>query len=164
VSTNIPSSISARATSVALSLSLMAVAFLGFFLTNTSDAEAGVLWCADDPIISVNGKLISVTVNVPFENVRDVASIDTVFHVPSNVHASLVYNGILFPEHTTIVADQKAWDGQGKMKVPVDVTFMSKGKPFPTGVKVLDATGVPVWYDGISNKTTSFVTYGFVRP
>ena len=143
---------------------ILAALVLGLFAMRPGNASAGLAWCESDPIISVNGQLISVAISVPVYNVDDVDEARVTFHVPSNVEARVVFvDQSLFPERARIVRDQPAWDGRSTLKIPVDVEVESKHHRFPIRLKVLDATGQTAWYDGMSDTEISFTAIGFVR-
>ena len=73
-----------------VSLALL-LAGLGAVFGGMGRASAGLSWCAGDPVISVNGQLISVVVSVPSDKVDNVEMATVVFHVPSNADASIVF-------------------------------------------------------------------------
>ncbi len=144
---------------------VLAALLLGLFAMRPGKASAGLAWCASDPIISVNGQLISVAINVPIDEVRNVGEANVTFHVPWNVDARVVFvDQSLFPERARIVKDQPAWNGRSTLRIPVEVEVESKDHRFPVRVKVLDATGQAAWYDGKSDTEISFTAMGFVRP
>lgn len=147
---------------ILLGLALCVAVIGGMFAKGVSDAEARVVWCSADPIISVNGQLISVTVNVPSDKVDQVNKAVVVFHVPSNATAEVVFvDQTLFPEEAVIVFDGKPWNGKGKLGVKVDVTVYADSD-FKIGVQVDDYLDRIRWYDGKSNDERRFETFGFV--
>lgn len=149
---------------LALAVIVAAIALALFFM-RPERAKAGLAWCASDPIISVNGQLISVVINVPVDQVENVEEAVVTFHVPWNVDAKVIFvDQSFFPEKARIVKDQPAWNGRSKLAIPVDVYVESEHRSFPIRVKVMDATGTPAWYDGFSDRRLSFTTYGYVRP
>jgi hypothetical protein len=144
---------------------VLAALVLALFAMRPGRASAGLAWCASDPIISVNGQLISVAINVPVDEVGNVDEAQVTFHVPSNVDARVVFvDQSFFPERARIVKDQAAWNGRSTLKIPVDVVVESEHHWFPIRVKVLDATGQAAWYDGMSDWKMSFTAIAFVRP
>jgi len=145
-------------------LALVMITLGSLFALRPHAAKAGLAWCASDPVISVNGKLISVTINIPAERVRDVEKAQVVFHVPVNVDARVVFvDQRWFPETARIVKDQPYWDGNRSLKVPVEVFVESEARyPFAIGIAVADQASAYTWYDAITDKTFTFDTYGFV--
>lgn len=152
-----------QASKLVLLLAVVLMGVVGLLSSGVERAGASQSWCADDPVIRVNGQLISVTVNVPTSQVGRVQGAEVVFHVPVNVSASVVYVGqTYFPETAVILFDQPAWDGVSKMKVPVDVLVRASGS-FPIAVETLDATGTKNWTDGEANERLTVKTLGYVR-
>jgi hypothetical protein len=69
-------------------------------------AEARGVWCAGDPAIVVNGNLVSVTVHVPLDRLRDIDYVEVVFHVPGNAKVTAIVNdSLLFEARTSYVRD-----------------------------------------------------------
>ena len=139
------------------------IAVVGLWSSGIDRAGASQSWCADDPIITVNGQAISVTVNVPASQVGRVQGAEIVFHVPVNVSAAVTYIGqTYFPETAIIVFDQPAWNGVSKMKVPVEVLVRASAS-FQIGVETLDASGTMNWTDGDANQALTVTTLGYVK-
>jgi len=151
-----------RARTLGLGLIVAAVALLSLF-ARTGNASAGFAWCADDPIISVNGQDIQVWVNVPSEDLDQVKVARVEFHVPRNADARIVFvDENFFPEKATVKKDLPAWDGKGDLVVEVKIRIDTRGDgtAFPIGAEVIDAAGT-TWYDGTSDEELAFTAVAF---
>ena len=148
---------SPRVRSIGLGIIVAAVALLSLF-GRTGNASAGFAWCADDPIISVNGQNIQVWVNVPFDNLDQVKRARVEFHVPRNADARIVLvDETFFPEKATIKKDLPAWNGKDNLVVEVTIRIdtVGDGPDFAIGAQVIDAEGT-TWYDGSSDQELDF--------
>ncbi len=149
---------STRAPSLGLGLLVAAVALLSLF-GRTGNAKAGFAWCADDPIISINGQEIQVWVNVPSDNLDQVRAARIEFHVPRNADARIVLvDQTFFPEKVAIKKDLPAWDGTSNLEVKVTIqvdTRVDGGPGFPIRAQVIDAMGA-TWHDGFSDQGLAF--------
>ncbi len=97
-------------------------------------AQAFDAWCADDPIISVNGNLVDVQVQMPLANLLTMRSTSLTIVVPRNVSGSVVLDDVsAFPMHTTISATGKAWNGVGSVPITID-TYVSASSTYTTKV------------------------------
>ena len=148
---------------------------LAFFVLHAGSANASVAWCDSDPIIMVNGQLISVVISVPVDQKDNVESAVVVFHVPSNVKAKVVFvDQSVFPEQAKIVNDLPRWNGRGDLLIQGELRVRSHGEShgrshgdnndFSVRVTVRDARETPVVYDGQANDDLDFIAYGNVRP
>jgi hypothetical protein len=156
---------STRVRSLGLGLIVAAIALLSLF-GRTGDAKAGFAWCADDPIISVNGQNIQIWVNVPFEDRDQVKVAHIEFHVPSNADARIVLVDQTFvPEKAVIKKDLPAWNGKGDLLVKVKIHIDTRGDhgpDFPIRAEVIDAVGT-TWYDGSSDQDLAFTAVAISR-
>jgi hypothetical protein len=95
-------------------------------------AKAGETWCADDPVVSVGGRLLDIQVQMPVDNVLTMRSTALTVVIPQNLAGSVVVDDIsAFPMHTTVSPTGPAWAGSG----PVPITIQ---------VQVAAATAFPV--------------------
>jgi len=149
---------STRFRSLGLGLIVAAIALLSFF-GRTGDAKAGFAWCADDPIITVNGQDIQVWVNVPSDNLSQVQNARVEFHVPGNVNPKIVLvDQTFFPETVVIVKDLPNWSGKDGLvlQVKIQIDTNGDGSAFPIAAQVIDAVGAN-WYEGSSDAALSFM-------
>ena len=139
---------------------------LAFFVLHAGSAGASVAWCDSDPIIMVNGQLVSVVISVPIDQKDNVDKAVVVFHVPSNVDARIVFvDQSVFPEEAKIVRDLPRWDGHDNLKIEGEAQVRSRNhKDFPVRITVNDATGTPAVSYGEANDGLDFTAYGYVRP
>lgn len=94
---------------VALVLALAFAAAFGLGSLTSRDAEARGVWCSGDPAIVVNGSVVSVTVHVPLNRLKDLDHIEVIFHVPSNADVTAVINdSVLIPAKVSYVKDLPA--------------------------------------------------------
>ena len=88
-------------------------------------AGAVETWCADDPVVSVNGRLVEIQVQMPTSMVATMRSTTLKVIVPKNVPAEVVVDDVgAFPMETTISPTGPKWDGDGPLPITivVDVT------------------------------------------
>ena len=88
-------------------------------------ASAVETWCADDPVVSVNGRLVEIQVQMPTSMVATMRSTTLKVIVPNNVAAAVVVDDVsAFPMETTISPTGPKWDGDGPLPITivVDVT------------------------------------------
>jgi hypothetical protein len=118
------------------------IALLALMLGSTV-AYAAFHWCADDPVLSIGGTRVNVTVDVPEEHVDKVnGPVRVVVFVPRNIEAYVIESGNGFNGHgEEISIIQKGWARPGQpikfevavqvpatKKFPVRVTILSKSK------------------------------------
>ncbi len=155
--TTVISAPSTRVRSLGLGLIVAAIALVSLF-GRAGDAKAGFSWCADDPIIQVNGQDIQVWVNVPSDNLSQVQNARVEFHVPANVNPKIVLvDQTFFPETVEIVKDLPNWSGKDGLvlQVKIHIDTIGDGPAFPIGAQVIDAAGT-TWHDGSSDQDLSF--------
>lgn len=145
---------------ILLALSLLLVTGSAFFATPR--ASAGEFWCWDDPIISVNGNLVDIRVDLPLAKLLAMRSTTLTVVVPKNVSGAVVLNDIsVFPMKTTISATGPAWSGKGSIPITIN-TMVTSGGSFPIQVvatPVLNLTTLlagPKSAAGTSNSPLSF--------
>ena len=83
------------------------------------------IWCADDPIVSVGGRLLDIQVQMPLDKLLTMRSTRLTVSIPQNISGFVVIDDIsAFPMHTTVVASDPPWAGAGPLpvRVVVDVT------------------------------------------
>ena len=101
------------------------VCALAVTLLSAGHAEAYETWCFDDPVVSVNGRLVDIQVQMPSHKVSEMRSTKLTVVIPNNVSGSVVVDDVsAFPMQTTISPTGPKWDGSGPLSITivVDVT------------------------------------------
>lgn len=115
--------------------------FLALFLIcaaiaplDAGTASAGETWCADDPIISVGGRLVDIQVQMPLANLLSMRSTELTVVIPNNVPGFVVLDDIsAFPMRTTISRAGPSWSGSGPVPITVKVEVAAASN-YPTRV------------------------------
>ena len=133
--------------------------------SNTADARG--VWCSGDPTILVNGNIVSVTVHVPADRMKDLDYVEVIFHVPSNADVKLLINdSILVPAKTRFVKDQPASRGgllSGTV-IPVEIVAHHSGAPMDiAATTVAVGQGTSLWKQGTSDKPLWIQTKGLLN-
>ncbi|MEO8541521.1 MAG: hypothetical protein ABI577_17390 [bacterium] len=146
-----PRTLTTRFSRVSLIAFVAAIAIAAPFFSGPRSAEASV-WCAGDPTILVNGNVVSVTVHVPMERMRDLQYVEVVFHVPANADVKLLVNdSILLPMKTRFVKDQPAQRGLLGTPIPVEIIAHNSGAPMPfAATTIAVGKGTSLWSEGTS--------------
>ena len=140
---------------------------LGAMPALAGHARADEVWCFDDPVISVDGHLVDVKVEMPLANLLTMRSTATTVVIPKNVPGSVVLNDIsAFPMQTTISRTGAAWSGHGSLPITI-LTTVTASQSYPARVIAeADLTGLlmlgrPATVNGITN-TTMHLSMGLV--
>ncbi|HLZ71380.1 MAG TPA: hypothetical protein VKV26_15880 [Dehalococcoidia bacterium] len=97
-------------------------------------ARAFEAWCSDDPVISVNGNLVDLQVQMPVTNLLTMRTTTLTIVVPRNVGGAVVVDDIsAFPMHTTISATGPKWSGHGAVPITIDA-YVSASSSYTTQV------------------------------
>lgn len=105
------------ALTAALALAPMAVA---------APAHAGETWCADDPVVSVEGRLLDIRVEMPATRLLTTRSTTLTVIIPQNTSGRVVVDDVsAFPMKTTVVAAGPRWNGHGPLPVFIIVHVQS---------------------------------------
>jgi hypothetical protein len=108
------------------SLCLPLCLVLGFLPALAGQAHADDVWCFDDPVISVNGHLVDVKVEMPLANLLTMRATTLTVVIPKNVSGFVVLNDIsVFPMKTTVSRTGAAWSGHGEVPITVLATVMA---------------------------------------
>lgn len=100
------------------------------------DAEAFDVWCWDDPIVSVGGRLVDIQVQVPLNHLVTMRSTALTVIVPSNVPGSVIVdNASAFPMKTTISPTGPAWSGRGGVPITI-IANVTASQNFPIRLSV----------------------------
>ena len=149
-----PSFFSVRRTRITLFAFIAAIAMLAPFNGSSNTADARGVWCSGDPTIIVNGNIVSVTVHVPLDRMKDLDYVEVIFHVPANANVTLLINdSILVPVKTRFVKDQPAQRGGllSGTPIPVEIIAYHDGPPMPiAATTVATGWGTKLWTEGTS--------------
>lgn len=149
-------------------IAIVAMMAIALPLSNESNsAEARGIWCSGDPTIIVNGNVVSVTVHVPLDRLRDLDYVEVIFHVPSNADVKLLVNdSLLVPAKTRFVKDQPAQRGLLKgTTIPVEIVVHHDGAPMPVAATTLSllGKGTSLWTQGTSSQPLWVKTSGLLN-
>jgi hypothetical protein len=115
----------------ALALVLALLCLLGPASLRPGVASAELSWCWDDPIVSINGKVVNIDIGVrgePEEVAAAVKSTTTTIYLPRNVSArKLGSTNTYFREKVRFVTTDARWSG-GPIPVSVVTEFTSSGR------------------------------------
>lgn len=142
----------------AVGMLVVAAAMLTGLVWSSKPVDAGLSWCAADPLLYVDGHLLDVNAQVPADQLNNIkGDVVFVFHVPKGSNSQVLFQySATFPIRSEIVFDQKAWDGKSKLTVPVDVIVMPKAGTFPIRATALDDNLNYVVYEGTAGKPLRF--------
>src|SRR4051794_16221173 len=111
------------AIAAAAALALCAIATIG---RGDQKASAFETWCFDDPVVSVNGNLVDIQVQLPLLNLLSMRRTTVTVVIPQNVKGYVVVNDIsAFPMTTTISATGPTWSGKGAVTITVITNVQS---------------------------------------
>jgi len=108
--------------------------------------DAGRLWCKADPVVSLDDRLVSISLAIPIEYLLLVNGPTTIeIKTPKTVDRQLILNDLGFMGHGTVVTFV---DGGGvvdgtqipvhlTVRVPVDASRLSAGESVPIELTVL---------------------------
>lgn len=125
---------------------------------HTQAAEA---WCFDDPVISINGRLLDIQVQMPVGNLFSMRATAVTVIVPRNVSGQVVLDDVsAFPMATTISATGPAWSGAGAIPVTIQ-TYVTADSSYATRVVAtpLLALNLPL----LASTTAAGVTNSLIR-
>jgi len=131
-------------------------------LATAHPVTAGVLWCKSDPIISLNGTLVDVTVDIPLDKVPLVIGpVAYTIQTPASVVRSVVLSDPGFNAKGITVRftnrdggiDGKRMLTTVKVTVPLDKTQLSAGTTVPARLTVFPHNGTPVVVEGTTDLT-----------
>lgn len=152
---------------LALILTLAFVAPFGLSSLTSRDAEARGVWCSGDPIIVVNGSVVSVTVHVPLDRLKDIDHVEVIFHVPSNAKVTAVINdSVLIPAKVRYVKDLPAERNGllGGTTVLVEVVGHHEGAPMDiAATTVAVGKGSSLWTQGTTDAPLFVKTKGLLN-
>ncbi len=163
-----PRILSVRPVRTALIVMGAAFALAMPFTGGSNSAEARAVWCSGDPTILVNGNVVSVTVHVPLNRMKDLDYVEVVFHVPANADVKLLINdSLLVPAKTRFVKDQPANRGGllSGTSIPVEIIAHHKGAPMPIAATTISllGRGTSLWTQGTTAQPLWVKTSGLLN-
>lgn len=85
-------------------------------------AAAYETWCADDPLVSIEGRLLDIQVQVPAGQLVTMRATTLTVVIPHNATGEVLLAGVsAFPMRTTIATTGPRWDRTGALPVTVVV-------------------------------------------
>lgn len=123
---------------------------------------AGKLWCAADPVVSLNQRLVDITVAIPADYLLLVNGPTSItIKTPRGVDGEVIINDLGFMGHGTVVTFV---DGGGAIKenefpvdirvsVPVDTSGLPANETVPLQVMVTPDNQLPTTITGTSEST-----------
>jgi len=137
------------------------VALLSAGLVQSGAAEASWGWCADDPIVLVNGAPLQTTVGVYADSTtvsRQVRGATVTYTVPASVSISLkMANNVYWPENVVLAHSNAAWSPGQPVSVSVSVTFDSAAS---LPAQLLNVSGGTV-YPAVDGTTAAMISTSF---
>jgi hypothetical protein len=129
------------------------------FGVNTADA--GRLWCSADPVVSLDQRLVSITIAIPLEYLLLVNGPTSVeIKTPSTVDRQVILDvGLNLHGSIVTFVDGKGVEQEGrfpveiKVSVPVDKSQLEPDEVVPLKVTVLPILGPPVSAEGTADHT-----------
>lgn len=119
-------------------------------------AAAYDFWCADDPIVSVDGRLVDIQVQMPVAHLATMRSTMLTVVIPRNTFGAVLVDDVsAFPMQTTISPTAPAWDGTGALPITivVEVTALTRYEIRVTATQLLNFT-TPLGSPTIASGTT----------
>ena len=124
-------------------------------------AMAGEKWCEEDPVLTIDGRVVNYTVSFPGSYLTG-TTVNWTFHIPKNVLLALAITppalgSPTIPSTVRIVRDLPAYWLLSSATVVTAVTFTSSSS-FSTSTAVQGLNAKWTTYTGKSNKTLTFST------
>lgn len=124
-------------------------------------AIAGEKWCEEDPVLTIDGRIVDYTASFPSTYLGG-TTVDWTFHIPKNVLLATAITppalgSPAIPSTVHIVRDLPAYWLLANATVVTTVTFTSTAS-FDTNTAVKGLNARWTTYAGKSNKTLTFAT------
>jgi hypothetical protein len=130
----------------------------------TGVAHAETEWCAEDPVLIVDGRVVDITTSFDrayLPSIRAPMLFD--IQIPVNVVSAVAVGvSIDVPFDVRIAKTLPAWDGIGSMPIVARVTVYANAS-FDTFTRITGVTGVSDLVPGRSNSPTK-VSVGTIAP
>jgi hypothetical protein len=134
---------------------------LAVMLVPGAPALAGEKWCAEDPVLTIDGRTVNYTASFPQANLPG-TTVNWTFHIPRNVLLAVAITppalgSPAIPTTVRIVRDLPAYFLLGKATVITTVTITGQSS-FPTSTAVQGLNARWTTYLGRSNTNQSLST------
>jgi len=134
--------------------------------TPVHSASAGRLWCKSDPIVSLNGRLVDLTVSIPLDMLLAVnGPIQITIWTPATVDRHVILSDVGFFGHGSVVTFRNSGQIQGdsiptviRISVPIDAGALAPGETVPTELTVTPDNQLPTTVAGTHERTTMKMT------
>ena len=136
-------------------------------LLTPANVSAGFTWCRADPLVSLNGTLVDVWVEIPLEYVHLVNGPVTYdIHTHSSVHRSLILNDlgfnlrssrIRFADRDHLNVESSQFETTFSVHVPIDRSRLARGENVPARLSILVVLGDQLLELGTAMGTTESV-------
>jgi len=140
---------------------LGALASVAILLGMAAPAFGGEQWCAEDPVLSIDGRTVNYTASFP-SSYLDGTTVNWTFHIPANVLVAAAITppavgSPAIPSTVRIVRDLPAYSELATASVVTTVTFTAS-QSFATSTAVQGLNAQWTTFEGRSNKALSFST------
>jgi hypothetical protein len=140
---------------------LSAVALSLLMLVSGQLAMAGEKWCAEDPVLTIDGRTVSYTASFPAAYLNG-TTVNWTFHIPKNVLLATAITppavgSPAIPSTVRILRDLPSYGLLANATVITTVTFTASGS-FDTSTAVKGLNARWTTYASRSNKTLTFST------
>ena len=134
---------------------------LAVMLVPGTPAFAGEKWCAEDPVLTIDGRTVNYTASFPLANLPG-TTVNWTFHIPKNVLLAVAITppalgSPAIPTTVHIVRDLPAYFLLAKVTVVTTVTITGNGS-FATSTAVQGLNARWSTYLGRSNTSQSLST------
>ncbi len=132
-------------------------------LSLTLPANAGLMWCKTDPVITLNNTIVDITTSIPLEYVPLVnGPVTYEVRTPKDTERHLILNDAGFGSGSEVVF----LDGAGTIlnneiptkilvHVPIDTSRLAPKETVPVELMIIPANGAPLVVMGTSTSTTA---------
>jgi hypothetical protein len=134
---------------------------LAVMLGTAAPAIGGNQWCEEDPVLTIDGRVVNYTASFPATYLAG-TTINWTFHIPKNVLLAAAITppalgSPTIPSTVRIVRDLPAYWLLSQAPVTTSVTFTSKAS-FATATSVMGLNSAWTTYSGRSNTALTFST------
>lgn len=145
---------------------LLVMPMLAFALV-TQPVSAGRLWCSSDPVVTLDERLVSISVAIPVESVPLVTGATSIdIKAPPSVDGALLVNDVGFMGHGTVLAFQNgagaeaddAFAVEVRVSVPMEESTAAPSEPAPMQVTIMVDNALPVTATGTVDGTVVRLT------
>lgn len=115
-----------------VSFLLFAVLLLG--VGAPGNVRAWEVWCADDPVVSINGNLLDIQVQMPVNHLLTMRQTTLTIVIPENASGAVIVDDVsAFPMTTRIAKTAPAWSGSGPIPITI-VVEVAASSDYPVRV------------------------------